>query len=1445
MARESMLGRSDQEWQEEDAPILIAEDSPTQAMQLRYLLEERGHVVVRAADGEEALELARKEHPKLVISDVMMPGMNGYEMCQALKNDPDLNDIPVVLVTNLSSPHDVFKGLNCGADNFITKPYDERYLIARVHYLLTNRALRSRGKLQVGVEIEIGGQRHFINAERQQVLDLLISTYEEAVRLQDGLLQRERSLQRSYDSLNALYTLAETLNEARTPAEVAERALGRCLALPGVRGGWLYLLEADGFRSFGGRALPREMRKLASLDGDCACKRNLISGKLAESEAVHACELLRSIDDGGAAPAGHLATPLRVNGDAFGVLNLVSDNEHGFTEEERRLIDAAAAQIGAALDRANLYRDMELKVEDRTRTLAKEVEERTRAEQEARLAEARLRDAIDSIPDSIALYDTGDRLVLSNQKLTGLHAEMRRYVEPGISFEDMVRFSFSSGTVPTDGEDDVEKLVVAAVETHRRATGRPYEVKFRDGRIFMVRDQRTSDGGIVTVRTDITELREVEGSARQAEARLRDAVQSMNDSFTLFDADDRLVLSNARWNHLSPNFAGEIKPGISFEEMMRAAAGNDVYAQRAGDPETWICQRLEHFRQADGEPFEVGTSDGHWYLVRAQRTSDGGTVVIRTNVTDLKRSEQRLDKQARAQAAIAAFGQFALSQTNLEAVTQRACEVVTEMLDAPFVKILELRNDGNLHLIAGVGWKDGYVGRATVPAGAESIGGYTVENEAPTVVPAWRHEIRFKKPKLLRDHKVRSSIAIPIMIDGGGVFGVLGADSMEENWFSEVDVTFHTAIAHTLGMAIERSRAASALTVSESRFRDFAQCSADWFWETDMTQRVTYLSGRRAPFEGIAPDMDDMIGKRRSEALESINPVPDPCPVIQDFMDRGEPFSDLEYSFVHPKNGRVWVSLSGVPVRGVDGKPDRFRGVGSDVTASKAAAAALQQSIQRFELAARAASAGLWDMDCGTDEVYYAPRFCAQLGHAEEVVNDDISFLRRHIHPDDVDHVMAALDAHLTTRLAFDLECRMDRDGEWRWFNLIGQATLDPDGQPQRMCGWIHDITDRRQAEEQLRQAQKMDAIGNLTGGVAHDFNNMLTIILGNLDLLADMVADDGEKRELVEAALHAGERGEDLTRQLLTFSRRQSLSPTRVLIGELVTGLVKLLGRTLGPGIEITLALEDDIWPVRIDPAQLESALANLAVNARDAMPNGGRLTIDASNVSVDAVYAGQRIEMDPGDYVRLDVSDSGSGIPADIRNRIFEPFFTTKEVGKGTGLGLAMVFGFIKQSGGHIAVYSEVGVGTTFQLYLPRTPEPAGSARVVDDGSDLPRAVDGETVLLVDDEGAVRKTAAAHMRALGYAVLEAEDGAGGIAQLLRRQRIDILFSDIAMPGGMYGTELARRAREMRPDLKVVLTSGFADPKLLRDCDTATRVLQKPFRRDVLARALREELDR
>jgi PAS domain S-box-containing protein len=398
-------------------------------------------------------------------------------------------------------------------------------------------------------------------------------------------------------------------------------------------------------------------------------------------------------------------------------------------------------------------------------------------------------------------------------------------------------------------------------------------------------------------------------------------------------------------------------------------------------------------------------------------------------------------------------------------------------------------------------------------------------------------------------------------------------------------------------------------------------------------------------------------------------------------------------------------------------------------------------------------------------------------------------------------------------------------------------------GGERHFVGTVRDITERKEIESELRQAYKMEALGQLTGGVAHDFNNLLAVLMMDLEMLSDLVTDDADAAELVSEARDVTQAGANLTQRLLAFSRRQSLQPRVIDLNTLISSIAALLRRTLGEMVEIDIVGPGNVWTTRVDPGLVENALLNLALNARDAMPGGGRLTIETANRIVRGDEPDLPPECEPGAYVSISVVDTGSGMTPEVVERAFDPFFSTKQAGGGSGLGLSMVYGFVKQSGGSLNITSRVGHGTRISIFLPRATEDAEQAP----GLDFQGAVSGdETILLVEDHARLRRRTRQALEGLGYRVVEVENGDAALAEISRRNDIDLLFTDIVMPGRLDGIALTEAAREIYPRLKVLFTTGYAEHTeisaglLSRDGD----LLRKPYARRDLADKIRALLD-
>ena len=532
-----------------------------------------------------------------------------------------------------------------------------------------------------------------------------------------------------------------------------------------------------------------------------------------------------------------------------------------------------------------------------------------------------------------------------------------------------------------------------------------------------------------------------------------------------------------------------------------------------------------------------------------------------------------------------------------------------------------------------------------------------------------------------------------------------------------------------------------------------------------------------------------------------------------------------------------------------------------DVTARKRAEAALLESEAQFRAFAEAVPNHVW-ASRPDGELYWFNRQVYSYAGAEPGTLNGTRWSEI-VHPDDLTSASEAWRGALESGSIYETEFRIRRhDGIFRWFLVRAEPVRKDDGTIVNWVGTNTDIEHRRSqaatleqqveirtaelmaAEESLRHSQKMEAVGQLTGGLAHDFNNLLAGISGSLSMMATRLAQGriGELDRYITAATGATKRAAGLTQRLLAFSRRQTLDPRPTNLNSLINGMLDLVNRSVGPEIAVETAGAAGLWSTHVDAGQLENALLNLCINARDAMPNGGKLTIETSNRWMDERTARLR-DLAPGQYVSLCVSDTGTGMPPDVVARAFDPFFTTKPIGQGTGLGLSMVYGFAGQSGGSARIYSEEGKGTMICIYIPRHMGDAEEADQQQDSTQQPRSSGGQTIMLVDDEPLIRMVAAEQLEELGYEVLEAGDGPSALKILNSDRQIGLLITDVGLPGGMNGRQLADASRVHRPELKVLFITGYAENAVLNHghLDQGMQVMTKPFDMDIFASRVKD----
>jgi two-component system cell cycle sensor histidine kinase/response regulator CckA len=632
------------------------------------------------------------------------------------------------------------------------------------------------------------------------------------------------------------------------------------------------------------------------------------------------------------------------------------------------------------------------------------------------------------------------------------------------------------------------------------------------------------------------------------------------------------------------------------------------------------------------------------------------------------------------------------------------------------------------------------------------------------------------------------------------------------------------------------SAANDALGQSEKRYRDLVDQAPIGIMQTTPDGRFLAVNAAFARMLGY--DSPEQV--LRLNASETYADALDRIGILEAFHRTGS-VSGLEMRVKKRDGTPIWIRSDGRAVRGVDGEVERYEVFVVDIQDQRGAVEALKASEERYHALMEHAQDAIFvnDENGVVQEVNGAAERLVGATRAEIVGRNFLDTLPA----DDREQVLAEFRETLVHGRSLELrEVRIQRRDGSIVPAEVTASVVEIGGKPF-VVALLRDVSERNTMAEQLRLAQKMEAIGQLAGGVAHDFNNLLTVILGYSQLLAANLRDQPEDFSAIEEIRKAGESAAALTGQLLAFSRKQILEPRVLDLNKVVQHIQGMLSRLIGEDIQIVFKLDPGLGSVRADAGQIEQVVMNLAVNARDAMPKGGHLSIETANVELDDTYSQSHVPVLPGLHVMLAVSDTGVGMDEATRSRIFEPFFTTKEKGKGTGLGLATVYGIVKQSGGYIWVYTEPGRGTTFKVYLPRINVPPDPP-VVPEVAERPTTGE-ETILLVEDEHAVRALARKMLEARGYRVLEAADG-GQAVEIAGKESIDLLLTDMVLPG-MGGREIAARIHVIHPSVKVLYTSGYTDDAIVRGglMERGSAFLEKPFNPANLARKVREILDR
>lgn len=871
---------------------------------------------------------------------------------------------------------------------------------------------------------------------------------------------------------------------------------------------------------------------------------------------------------------------------------------------------------------------------------------------------------------------------------------------------------------------------------------------------------------------------------------IQTSLDHMDESIVIFDHELKLACWNQSFVELLAYPPRLLKVGTPLKDFISFNFSRGVYGENA--PENFVQTRLDQISQRKRDIHSRVMPDGRIIESKWYPLPDGGVVVVSRNITQQRRTEDTLRRQA---------------------------EIIQGMHEAIFV-----------HDEAGLitGWN-----RA-----AERLWGYTREEVLGKHRGLFLASEAGSPPDLEINEKIKTEGRFEGERNCARKNGQEFIASVTVALLEEEQTGPPRFVCFARDVTAQKRAEAEAVSMQQ-RFEAFMANSPVVAFIKDAEGRHIFAN---KIFEStLGPERRDWLGKRDAEMWDA-----ETARQLQDndakVLATGKPLVTEEQ--VKTDEGFRTYLVSKFPIESETGER-MLGGLALDLTEIKKTEQALRESEARLRGVHENAADGIFTMDehgiiettnQAAEEMFgYAPR---------ELVGKEVSTLMGGDHKT---RHQAYVDKYMQTGRGQILGVGpreltgIRKDGSELALDLaVNVMKLDD---RQIFVGIVRDITDRKATRRQLQQAQKMEAIGQLTGGIAHDFNNMLAVVLGNLELAVERSAEGRDVGKLLDLALQGATRGSDLTKRLLAFSRRQFMEPRLVDVNETIAGMADILQRTIAESVEIDINRGSDLWGIKIDPIQLQSAVLNLAINARDAMPEGGRLQIKTYNANIKAGDNANRKGLKPGEYAVVSVKDNGTGISAENMERIFEPFFTTKEIGKGSGLGLSMVHGFAEQSGGKAIAVSEPGEGTEIFIYLPRCREPEASQ------SDSPEkekiGAREINVLLVEDDQEVRVLVAEYLKTMKFQVIEAENGANVEDILEGKPQIDLLLTDMVLPGGMSGSEIARHVCQQLPDVKVLYMSGYAAHSRLHGeiIEESARLIQKPFRRRDLESAIAEVL--
>ncbi len=1098
-----------------------------------------------------------------------------------------------------------------------------------------------------------------------------------------------------------------------------------------------------------------------------------------------------------------------------------------------------------------------LLVEDATRDAERAGAGLREVQEQMRETSANLQSIVERAADFCQIIDEHHRILYispSVEAVLGYRPDevVGRQTTEFVHPDDLVRSALDpKGTVPAPGP-------------RRRSD---YTLRVRNSQGGWVELQSTStpiqDGSgairFLVINRDLTGRERVREALLESERRYRSVVDSLSEGVLVVGTDRRIEACNPA----AARILGRTEPQLVGSPLVRAGfdAHHDDGTPCAAD-EYPAIRTMRTGQPCNGILLKVRRADGEWIWLsintRPLIGCDGqvsGVVSSFSDITDRRRAEE-MSKASREmlEAIIGTQRDIAVADLEAGSISQLIVDRARELAQADGAVLLTPDGD-DLTFRAGSGTAAPHVGfRLSLDS---SLSGLCYRTGVMQRADDTLYDARANR-RASALVSARTVVCVPLIHERRTI-GVLNLISARPGQFQDRESDalmvmgglLAAAMSHALdfdakrALVAERTAALRALQESEQRFESAFRSSAIG----------VALVARDGRYLQVNPALCDILGYGEDELLRmrfSDITLPDE---LDDSLQWAERLFDgvvdrytVEKRYVHRRGHVIWVSLNIAALPGADGARRHCVVHVMDISERKRAEAALRERDERFELVLRATNDVIYDWSITADTIEWGESVRTVLRY-ERLDRCDFSWWREAVHPDDLVRVLDGLSAALSSgHTSWEDEYRFRR-GDGTWATLLDRGIIQRDagGTAVRMLGAMADVSARRQLEDELRQGQRLETVGRLAGGVAHDFNNLLTAIRSYGELLLQSIEPADERHDDVRQILHAADRASALTSQLLAFSRRQVRQPRRIDLNTTVRGMEPLMRRLISEDIRLTTHLDPALFGVKADPGQLEQVMMNLVVNARDAMPGGGTLTITTVSVTLDAGEGRQLGGMPAGDYAMLAVRDTGHGMDASVRSRIFEPFFTTKEAGKGTGLGLATVYGIVEQSGGHIRVETEVGAGTTFSIYLPSH---AGSDE--ESAPAVPAAESGdagaghETILLVEDDDAVRVVTRRILARGGYQVLEARNGNEALQICGRSDRsIDLVLTDVIMPE-MSGRELATRLQPVRPGSRILFMSGYAEDAISRHgvLEEGLAFIEKPFSPHVLLRKIRDVIE-